>query len=304
MLPNPLPVVFVKRYGECNNALVKTRTWNGMFLRMIFAAAVLGSGPPLAAAEKLAVLELSTDGEVQIAPDGHVSDCHLSGKLTPAVADIVDRHVRGWRFEPILVDGHAVEAKTALHLDLQAEPIAGKDDYLLRITNVRFGEPRRNAQMKPPRYPLEAVHVGLGAKVLLYVHLDEAGKVIDVDAYQTNLNAKPSSEFEARRWREVFEKSSIAAVKNWRFDISETVNGKPIGTTAIVPFVYSVVGGPIRKAAPGEWQPYLPGPVHPAPWLKPEQVAASRDVFGLKEGQALSLDSRFRLKDNVIGSTL
>lgn len=272
--------------------------------RMIFATVMLASALSSAATEQARpTLDMSADGEVRIATDGHVTNYTLNSELSPTVASLVDRNVRSWHFEPIVVDGNAVTAKTALHIDLEATP-TDNDNYSLRISNVRFGEPRRNAKMKAPRYPQEAVHVGLGAKVLLYVRLDDAGNVVEVDPYQTNLNARPSSEFEAKHWREVFEKASTAAARTWHFDLSETVNDKPIGTTAIIPIVYSVVGGPIKRAAPGQWQAYLPGPVHPAPWMKAEPLANAEELAGLKDGQALSLDSRFRLKDAVIGHTL
>lgn len=257
-----------------------------------------------AAAENRPTLELYADGELQIAIDGHVTDYQLKSELSPELAAMVDRKVRSWHFEPIVVDGQPVRARTALHIDLTAEPTPGKDTYIVRMARVHFGGPRRNPGLKPPRYPQEAVRVGLGAKVLLSVHLDEAGNVIEVQPYQTNLNARPSSEFEARHWRDVFERASVAAVKTWHFDVAETIDGKPIGTTAIVPFAFTVKGGPIRSARPGEWQPYLPGPVHPAPWLKTAAPTGDAELSALKDGQALSLDSRFHLKDSVIGNTL
>ena len=60
------------------------------------------------------VIELTARGEIQIAPDGHVSDYELKTKLAPSVAQALDRAVRGWRFEPVLVDGRAVAAKTTM----------------------------------------------------------------------------------------------------------------------------------------------------------------------------------------------
>jgi hypothetical protein len=276
-----------------------------LYVKFLVAVLMMMAMPLAVAGENLSTLEMNAVGEVQIAPDGHVSGYLLKSKLTPEIAELVERHVRTWRFEPIVVDGKQVIAKTALHLVLKAEPVAGKkDDYAVRILNVRFGEPQRNPQMKPPRYPYEAVRVGLGAKVLLSVRLDETGTVVDVSAYQTNLNAKPSSEGEANHWREVFERASIAAARNWHFALSETINGKSMGTTALIPIVYWVKDGPIRNVAPGEWQPYLPGPVHPTPWLNSEQLADNHDSSSLKDGQALSLDSHFRLKDAVIGRIL
>ena len=279
-----------------------------MVLRHAFLAAAcltLTSAPALAG-ESAPTLEMSADGEVQIGVDGHVSDYRLQSKLAPVVANLVDHDVRGWTFEPVIVDGVPVVAKTAMHLDLKAEPTTGKDHYNIRIVNVTFGEPKRrnNDQTPPPHYPEAAVSGHVGAKVLLYVRLDETGRVVDVQPCQTSLDVRTRSEFDAERWRKLFEKASIAAARNWRYDLSETINGKPIGTTAMVPVVYNVKEFGTRKPAPDEWKAYVPGPVHPAPWLKSEQVADNHDPSTLQDGQAMSLESRFRLKDDVIGKAL
>ena len=278
-----------------------------MILRRTFLAAaclILASAAALAG-ESAPMLEMSADGEVQIGVDGHVSDYRLQSKLSPQLAGLIDHDVRGWTFEPVVVDGTAVVAKTAMHLDLKAEPGATKDSYTMRIANVTFGEPRRSHDKeRPPVYPEAAISARLGAKVLLYVRLDETGKVVEVQPYQTSLDARQSSENEAERWRRMFEKASVSAARAWRFDLSETVNGRTIGTTAIVPIVFNVVGPGTHNPAPGEWKPYLPGPVRPASWIKSEQVADNRDLSTLQDGQALSLESRFRLKDDVVGKTL
>ncbi|HEY2396664.1 MAG TPA: hypothetical protein VGH81_11900 [Rudaea sp.] len=247
---------------------------------------------------------MSADGEIQIAPDGSVSDYRLRSQLVPAVADLVDHDVRRWTFEPVIVDGVAVVAKTTMHLGLKAEPVEGKNSYRMRITQVHFGEPQRNGKMRPPRYPIEAVQAHLGAKVLLAVRLDENGQVLDAQAYQTSLDARPRSDSDAEHWRRVFEQASIAAAKSWRYDMTETVNGKRIGTNAIVPVVFTVrdVGAPAPSA--GRWKAYLPGPAHPAPWMNEHPLADTRDLSTLREDEAVSLDSRFHLKDDVVGKAL
>jgi hypothetical protein len=260
-------------------------------------------GPALAATPA-PMLEMNADGEVQIAVDGSVSDYRLRSALTPAVAALVDRNVRQWHFEPIIVDGNAVVAKTAVHIGLNAELIDGKDNYRLRVTAVQFGQPQRNAKTRAPRYPIQAVEVHLGAKVLLAVRLDETGRVIDAQAYQTSLDARPRSDSEAEFWRRLFERASVAAAKDWRYDMTETINGKPIGANAIVPIVFNVreVGTP--EPAPGHWKAYLPGPVRPAPWMTEQAIADSGDLSAVGDGQALALDSRFHLRDDVIGKAL
>ena len=244
-------------------------------------------------------------GEVQIAKDGHVSDYRLNSKLSDEVAKLIDKDVRSWRFEPILIDGQAVIAKTSMHLRLNAESVPGdKQSYVMRIADVRFGEPQRSGKMIPPHYPEAAVSARLGARVLLYLHLDDSGNVVEVQPYQTSLGARTRSEHEAEQWRRAFEKSGVAAAKQWHFDLAETVNGKPIGTTVIVPIEYSVHELGLRNPNEGVWRGYLPGPVHPAPWVHDGKFAENRDLSGLRDGDSLSLDSRFRLKDDVIGKTL
>jgi len=269
---------------------------------MLAAGLIFAIVPIAHAGQASAVLDMDATGEVQIAPDGQVSDYRLQSQLAPEIATLVDRNVRAWRFKPIVINGAAVTAKTALHIRLNAEPQEGRDSYIVRVVSVDFGEPRRNAQMKAPRYPEEAVKARLGAKVLLSLRLDDTGKVIDAQPYQTSLDARTRSEFQAEQWRRVFERASVAAAKNWQYDLTETVNGKTIGTNAIVPIIYNI--DEFGTAKSDAWKAFVPGPVHPAPWSSPNRLTSAHDFSTLANGQALSLDSRFQLQENVVGKTL
>jgi hypothetical protein len=97
-----------------------------------------GVQPVVAQKTAAATLEMSADGEVQIAPDGTVSDYRLQSHLAPAVAELVDKDVRRWQFKPIVVDGTPVVAKTSMHLDLKAEPVDGKDTYRIPRCSRQF----------------------------------------------------------------------------------------------------------------------------------------------------------------------
>jgi len=253
-------------------------------------------GPP--------ILEMSADGEVQIAPDGRVSDYRLQSKLEKAIADVIDRNVRGWRFEPVVIDGRAVTAKTAMHLSLKAEPADGKaDSYTLRVTSVRFGEMKMKGHFKPPQYPISAVQAHVGGKVMLAVRLDETGKVVDVQPYQTSLDARARNENEAEHYRHLLEKASVEAAREWQYDLSEKVDGKAVGMIAMIPVEYSLCSMPCSRPQSGSWRALIPGPMHPASWMN-RQVADNQDLSSLQNGEAAALDSRFHLKEDVVGKTL
>jgi len=259
--------------------------------------------PAWAAANSAATLEMNADGEIQVAIDGSVSDYRLHSQLPSTIAQLVDRDVRGWRFEPVLVDGTPVVAKTAMHLALKAEPADGRDNYRIRIVNVIFGAPRQHDHTRHPHYPELAVRAHLGAKVLLAIRLDENGKVTDVQPYQTSLDARANSQNEADHWRKLFEEASVTAARSWTYDLSETFNGRRIETNVIVPVVFSLSNVPGSAPQAGQWKAYVPGPLHPAPWMT-DRTFADHDLSAFPDHQSIPLNSRFHLKNNVVGTTL
>jgi hypothetical protein len=273
----------------------------GIYGTILMVWGMLALAPSALAAETATALEMNADGEIQVATDGTVSDYRLHSELPPMVAELVDKDVRGWRFEPVLVEGKPVVAKTAMHLALKAEPAGDHDSYRIKIVNVIFGAPRQNDRIKQPHYPKQAVSAHLGAKVLLAMRLDENGRVTDVQPYQTSLDARANSENDAERWRKMFEEASVTAAHSWTYDLSETLNGKTIGTNVIVPVVFSLLNGSAPQ--PGRWKAYVPGPVHPAPWMT-DRALADRDLSSLPDGQSIPLDSRFHLKSDVVGKVL
>lgn len=268
----------------------------------VLMAALTVSGIPTAFAEKAApVLEMEAIGEIQIAPDGHVSDYRINSKLSPALVELVEKNVHGWQFEPVLVDGQPVVAKTAMRVRLKADPMNVKDNYKVSIVDVTFGEPKRVGKGKAPRYPSSAVGARLGAKVMLALKLDASGNVVDALPYQTSLDGRASSEVEADRWRREFEKASLVAARSWKYDLTETINGRSIGTNVLAPIEFTISD---RPEPPSGWRAYIPGPVHVAPWMQADITAVNTDIAEMREGESLALDSRFHLKSDVIGKTL
>ncbi|MBS0566766.1 MAG: hypothetical protein JSS59_05050 [Proteobacteria bacterium] len=274
-----------------------------MPLRNSAVGMVLLAGTTLAAnaEQPVATFTMAASGEIQIAADGHVSDYKLRSQLPEQIAALVDRSIRQWMFNPIMIDGQAVPARTAINLSLGAEPV-DKDSYKIRVVAVHFGGPTQSrAHTRPPRYPASAVRAQVGGKVLLAVRLDDTGKVIEALPYQTSLDVRTANEREARDWRKILENASIDAARHWKYDLTETVNGKPMGTSAIVPVVFAISTHAPRD---GHWKGYIPGPIEPVPWMSQGQLADNQAASDLKDGESLSLDSRFKLKNDIIGKTL
>jgi hypothetical protein len=263
--------------------------------------AALGCAATAAADAPPAELELSVAGDLVIDPSGTVRDYKLDSGLQPTVAALVEKNIATWRFEPVIVDGRAVIAKTRMNLTIHAKPQAN-GDYVLKLQDAGFGGPTVREKLEPPRYPNKAMRAHLGARVLLAVRIDAQGNVVDVHPYQTSLS-QHGREAVARRWRSLFEEASIAAVREWKYTPGETLDGRAVGSTVMVPIVFTVTKGPRSKALSAQWRAYAPGPVTPAPWVDADSLAAI-DADTLDEGESASLDSKVRLASDVIGKAL
>lgn len=239
---------------------------------------------------------MQVTGDIEVAPDGSVHGYTLDEGLPQKIKELVAANINRWKFEPILIDDRPVIARTRLRMALKAEPFDG--EYRLLIENVWFGEPTRTSLMNPPRYPMEAARMGLGARVMLVLKLDAAGNVIAVHPEQTSFNTKVSDKT-ADVWRKRFENASIDAAREWKFDVAEIIDGAPVDDSSIrIPVDFMMGSGGLKQ-----WHGYLPGPITPAPWAKTEQqVASAADQLG--NGQVQALDSRFKLTTEVVGVVL
>ncbi len=256
---------------------------------------------PLASAQQgRPTLSMQSDGEIEIAGDGSVRNYKPHAVLAAPIAALIERSALGWHFEPVIVDGMPVSASTAVHLGLSAEPIKNSEDFKLRIVSIQFGDPARMGKIVPPAYPADAARAGLEARVMLFLQLDESGNVINAEPYQTSLGARARSEHEAEMWRKRFERPSVAAAMKWHYNLSEKINGKSIGTRVLVPIEFSMS----RSGGRERWKAFVPGPVHSGLWAGQLAQPSERNLAGLSDGNALSIDSRFRLKDDVVGKTL
>jgi hypothetical protein len=272
-------------------AAVMTYRMRGAWLCLLLAL-------PLAVpAQDTPSRELIVGVDVRIAKDGVVADYRLDGVLDRRLAEALRKQVLSWRFEPVLKQGQAVEAKTHLLINLQPAPAPDSATGSgWQVTDVSLGQPAlaRRALLMPD-YPLAALRAHLGARVVLVLRLDAKGKVKAVHAEQTSLN-RPGDDRLAGQWREIFEDVSVRSAKGWKFRPVETVDGEPVGTTIRIPIVFVYYGDRAHR--------YYPGPIVPAPWLDAEdaQAASARDQLG--NGEIQSLDTRVHLREGVVGRML
>lgn len=250
-----------------------------------------------------AALEYSVGiaGEVVIDPHGRVQSWRMDDGLAPVLAALVQRNVEQWRFEPILVDGKPVAARTRMRLSLLAQPRDG-GDYALSVDQVFFGDMKQRKVQAPPQIPRNFIKDGIEARVIVLARLDAQGNVVQVHPYQTSLSRKGA----VARWRSAFEKASLEAVAQWKFEPGEEIDGQVSANTVKVPITYLVASGSSRAELAKDmkrWRAFIPGPVSPAPWPGAEAVDAVDDA-ALEDGQAVALVSRFRLQSDVVGKSL
>jgi len=242
---------------------------------------------------------LSLGGDLVIDEQGAVKRYQLDDGLAPVLAGLVQRNVESWRFEPVVVDGRPVVARTRMRLALLARD-RGDGDYVLKVESVGFGERKPRPGQAPPRYPKDALRAGVEARVILTLRVDAEGNVVDALPYQTSLSKKGHE----ARLRKLFEDVSLEAVRGWKYQPGEEVGGVPVAGVVLVPLEYTLAQGRTKQElerSQKRWRSYLPGPVTPAPWADAQALAATG--AGVTE-EAVALHSHFRLRSDVIGKAL
>lgn len=221
-------------------------------------------------------------GTVDIDPAGGVTsyDLEQAEALPKAMLDVVDKLVREWRFEPMLVDGKAVHARSPMQLRLVTKQDG--ENYLLRIGGVTFfgdkGEGSLSrGKLRPPRYPAEAVYKGVGGTVYLVLRVGRDGSVEDVVAEQVNLHVV-GTERQMTNFRDLLAQTAIKTARTWMFNFPAD------GEDADSPFMsvrvpVDFIAPDTRPEEAGKWQAYVPGPRQGVPWRNWDASLQSPDTL-------------------------
>lgn len=269
-------------------------------------ALAVAAGPQ--AVRKQAESSLLVTGKVLIDTKGNVEKVEIDqpDKLGTGIVDMVQQRSKDWRFEPIVIDGHAVRARAPMTLRLVAKQVVDdKDSYAVEIRSANFGsdETATNTAVTvvnqpAPRYPRDAVLSGVGATVFLVLRIGADGAVEDAIAEQTNLNAV-GSERDMDRFRNLFERSSLAAAKTWTYRIldQQTDASHADEHRIRVPVGYAVSDNARdakRSQAYGQWKTYIPGPRRPIPWMNRDELMAG-GADAVADGNVQLIGSGLRL---------
>jgi len=238
-------------------------------------------------------------GTIDIDQTGSVTAYQIqkTEALSKGLLDFVDRSVRGWRFEPVLVDGQAKPARAPMQLRLVLKQDG--ENYQARISGARFGrlqeESLARGKLRPPPYPEEAVYKGAGGTVYLVLRVGRDGAVQDVVAEQVNLRVLDNARA-MESYREMLSRAAVTTARKWMFNFptqGENADAQFISLRVPVDFVAPDM--PQEKV--GEWYAYVPGPRQPVPWRNwdaalhaPDAIAAGGVYPDRPDGPRLLTD--------------
>jgi hypothetical protein len=254
----------------------KVVVWSGWLLLLALLASAMpavAAGP--ASVRKQIESSLLVEGEVDIELDGSVSKVVFDReeKLPEGVVKFVRDSARQWKFEPVVVDGKAVQARAPMSVRVVAKKL---DDgqYRIEIRSASFerGYDEKSPgsvasiKMDPPRYPENAYRAGASGTVYLILKVGRDGSVQDAVAEQVNLRVV-APEADMRMFRKIFATSALVAAQKWTFrPPTEGENAADPYWTVRVPVFYSL-DPQSREVSYGRWLSYVPGPRERAPWV-------------------------------------
>jgi len=286
------------------------KRWLLGFSGLLMSGMAVAAGP--AAARKSVQASMLVKGTIEVAPDGHVSSYALDHpeKLPPVVKGLVQGAVSHWTFDPIVVDGHPAIAKGAMSLRVIASPL-GDGRYSIRVGGVVFGNGRDKTghavtaiHRSIPKYPERAVIERVAGTVYVVVRIDRQGRVADAVARQVDLRVIGDS-YEMASWRGMLSDAALRAIRRWTFrtpTVGKDAQAPYWQVTIPVAFTLRGPGVPQseRPAVYGQWQAYVPGPVHPVPWADKPMLAGNTDA--VPDGGVFRADPLLHLRTPLGGS--
>ena len=94
------------------------------------------------------------------------------------------------------------------------------------VTNIGSSVDPSSKANNPPEYPREALRSGIEGTVVLLIHIDAQGNVIDIEVERSSRNRD-------------MDRSAVRAARRWRFNPA-IENGRPVASTVRVPVDFNL----------------------------------------------------------------
>lgn len=297
--------------------VVRMRVLNKLLILFVLSALApsltLAKKPsPAAAATLESVMIMHVDGLIDIDPQGQVAQFQIDTPLSEKLHELLDRTVRTWRFEPVVVDGAPRLAHSRIRIVLAASKLG--DGLQIKFDNVLF--PRAQAEridnasasvtfgrLNPPEYPSDLLRAGVSGAVLLGIRIGADGGVAQVTPIQTTLFDVKGSPAALSEAIQRLEQSAVHATKRWHFNVvakSEQLTAQDM--TVAVPISYSIGQG--KRFQAGTWRSEVRIPQRPLEWLQDSTGTQKIGVSDVADGEVMPASSTVKLATNVVGSVL
>lgn len=246
---------------------------------------LLAAATPRAETLKQVESSMLVKGTIETNADGSVNTVAIDKqeKFPPGLVDFVQKQILAWKFEPVLVDGKAMRARSPMSVRVVARKV-GEDSYSIAIRNASFegeepaeGETLTSVRMIPPRYPKAAGMSGASGMVYLLVKVGGEGRVVDAIVEQVNLKTIGTTN-EMTVWRKALAGAALGAARQWTF--KTPVKGEQANQefwTARIPVAFYMNDN--MDAVYGKWEKYIPGPRQSAPWSEENRPGFSPDAL-------------------------
>lgn len=253
------------------------KTWAIVFAALLAAGSVAKAGDKSRLIEKAEMSMLVTGG-IDMRPDGSVEHYSLdhTEKLSQAITRMIGAQVSQWRFEPTLVDGQPVAARTNMSLRIVAKPL-DEQNFDVRIQSASFSggggkDDRMSVEKRSSLRPMIEAMASTGmdtADLYVALKIGPNGKVLDAAVEQVNLGTIGGDVWMAKA-RRLLGNSALEVVRKWTFSVPS--RGQLAGRSywsGTLPFSLEMLDGPLPPSGIdeyGRWKAYVPGPCMPIPW--------------------------------------
>ena len=252
-------------------------------LLLLLSPCALAAGP--AAVRKQIESSMLVTGTVEITAEGSVRATTIdkADKLPEELGKWMQAQIAQWKFEPVLVEGKATPARSAMSVRLVARRL-DKDRVTVAIRSASFDGPEPKTgeivsavQMAPPRFPVQAAQYGVSGTAYLVLKIGQDGSVREALVEQVNLKVVASDK-QMTKWRVILGESALKAARMWKFKPPTSGEYADMEYWSVrVPVDYTFDISKVERY--GKWEVYVPGPRERIPWETGDEPGLAPDAL-------------------------